>query len=234
MSSSSSNFNPTATGLDLGSTDKRWDLFAQNVDISGTATVTGSQTVGGNLSVTGNETVGGTLGVTGAATLSSTLAVTGALTLQSNAIAATANRFLPKQAMVRVTKSAAQSINSGSATALTWDTETFDTDSLHDNVTNNNRLTASVTGKWMVTAAVSFAANSTGYRQVKINKNNTTDYAIAVSLNLGASDTPGVTVSDIVDLAAGDYVQIIAAQNSGGALNVITAGTTASMYLIGV
>jgi hypothetical protein len=41
-------------------------------------------------------------------------------------------------------------------------------------------------------------------------------------------------VSDIVDLAAGDYVELRVLQSSGGALNVNTTATSFSMSLIGV
>ena len=54
-----------------------------NLDVTGTSTLTGNSTVGGTLGVTGATTLSSTLGVTGAATLSSTLGVTGATTLSS-------------------------------------------------------------------------------------------------------------------------------------------------------
>jgi hypothetical protein len=155
-------------------------------------------------------------------------------TISSNAITGSAARLVFKQAMVRVTKSGAQSINNSTTTAITWDTETYDTDTLHSTVSNTSRLTASVTGKWLVTTSVGFAASATGSRIVTIRKNGTTDYAQAASPNAGGSDGVQVTVSDIVDLAASDYVEINVTQNSGGALNVNTSSTQFSMALIGV
>jgi hypothetical protein len=208
-----------------------------------TLTVSGNGTIGGTLGVTGNVAVNtnkfnvtassGNTAIAGALDVTGASALVGALTLQGNAISAASTRFNPKQALVRVTKSAVQSINNTTVTPLTWDQESFDTDTLHSTSVNTSRITAAATGKYLVTAAVTFAANATGYRQVKIVKNGVTDYAIATALNLGAADTPGVTVSDIVDLAASDYVEIAVAQNSGGALNVAVAGTTASMVLLG-
>lgn len=41
-----------------------------------------------------------------------------------------------------VNKTAAQSITADTATVLTWDAEVYDADDLHDNVTNNSRITA--------------------------------------------------------------------------------------------
>ena len=237
---------------------KTIDNFSVNPVIAKatTLTISGNGTIGGTLSVTGAATLASTLGVTGnfavntnkftvaassgntavAGTLAVTgaTALTGALTVQSNEIAATANRFLPKQAMVRVTKSATQSITTSTETSLTFDQESFDTDSLHDNATNNSRLTASVTGKWIVNGTVQFAANNTGYRQAKILKNGTTVYAHERSLTNTAGDDSMVSLTDIVDLAAGDYVELTVFQNSGGGLNVQTAATSFSMVLVGV
>jgi hypothetical protein len=229
------------------------DNFSVNPVISKatTLTISGNGTIGGTFGVTGNTTVGGTLGVTGAVTFSSTLAVTGnatvggtlgvtgastltgALTLQSNAIAATTNRFLPHQAMVRVTKSATQSITSATDTAITWDQETFDTDTMHDTVTNNTRLTAPVTGKYLVIGCLEFAPNATGYRTVKIKKNGTTDYNSETVVNAGAGDAVRIVITDLVDLAAAGYVEIIGVQSSGAGLNVTTV-SSASMMLVGV
>jgi hypothetical protein len=205
--------------------------FSSNLAVGGTLGATGDFAINTNkFNVTassGNTAIAGTLAVTGAT------ALTGALTVQSNAIAATANRFMPHQAMVRVTKSANQSINSATDTAITWDQETFDTDTLHDTVTNNSRLTAPVTGKYLVIGCLEFAPNNVGYRTVKIRKNGTTDYNSETVVNAGAGDAVRIVITDLVNLAATDYVEIVGVQSSGAGLNVTTV-SSGSMTLIGV
>jgi hypothetical protein len=148
-------------------------------------------------------------------------------------LAGTAARLAFKQACIRATKSANQSLTSAALTAITWDTESFDTDSLHSTVSNTSRLTASVTGKWLVVACAEFAASGTGSRLLFIQKNGANGYNHQL-VPADGTNTTRVTVTDIVDLAAGDYVEAIAYQNSGGALNVIGPSISSfSMVLVG-
>ena len=57
---------------------------------------------------------------------------------------------------VGVTKSATQSIATATYTAISWDQEGWDTNSYHDNVTNNSRVTipSGKGGKYLVTTNV--------------------------------------------------------------------------------
>lgn len=127
----------------------------------------------------------------------------------------------------KVTNSASQSTSSGGgANVLTWDTEAWDTGGLHDG-TNPTRLTAPIAGLYMVSCWVDWASNTTGLRQVKIRANGTTTIA---NEHVDAGGTsPQQTVSVPVKLAAGEYVELIVAQTSGGALNV-TGGATESFF----
>jgi hypothetical protein len=134
-------------------------------------------------------------------------------------------------------KSAVQSINNSTWTALTFDTENFDTNTFHDNSTNNTRLTIP-TGKggyYSIGGNIVFAGNATGIRAVGIYKNG--------SAFVYVSGIPGGVASDIranfayvMSLTAGDYVEVYALQTSGGALNIMSSqsDTTFSAYLIGV
>jgi hypothetical protein len=49
MGTFNANILPTTTGLDLGSSNQRWDVFAQTLDVAGNATITGNETIGGTL-----------------------------------------------------------------------------------------------------------------------------------------------------------------------------------------
>jgi hypothetical protein len=50
---------------------------------------------------------------------------------------------------VNVIKGTSQPIDTGVYTALTFDTETFDTDNMHDNTTNPTRLTVNTAGLYI-------------------------------------------------------------------------------------
>lgn len=110
----------------------------------------------------------------------------------------------------RVRKSANQALSANTATALTWDTEDFDTDGFHDNVTNNTRLTipSGQAGRYQIEAAVRFAILSSGQRMVTIMKNGTTYLIGATSAGMSVISTFG-NCTTIVDLAVGDYVELI-------------------------
>src|SRR5262245_40483526 len=62
----------------------------------------------------------------------------------------------------RAYHSANQSINSGTNTTLNFDSERFDSDTIHDNVTNNSRLTCKTAGKYLICCNVRWASNATG------------------------------------------------------------------------
>jgi len=120
-----------------------------------------------------------------------------------------------------VYKSSAQGINNTTNTAISFDLENFDTDSFHDNSTNNSRLTipAGKSGKYLVTGVAAFAANATGVRRWIFYKNGTAAMNVGGISAASAGDTR-VSCSWLADLTAGDYVEFYCYQSSGGSLNI--------------
>jgi hypothetical protein len=119
----------------------------------------------------------------------------------------------------RVYNSANISIATATPTALTFDTETYDGDGFHSLVTNTGRLTIPFDGYYLVGVQARFASNATGYRQVFPRLNGTTAFGGMVV------NAVGTNVTDIffcapVHLVAGDYLEFLATQTSGGNLNV--------------
>lgn len=117
---------------------------------------------------------------------------------------------------VRVTHSTTQTVATATPTALTFDTETWDTNALHSTSSNTSRLTATVGGKYLVQGSFTWDINSSGFRAAHILKNGATIYARKREPTI-VSATAGTwsQVSGMVDLAAGDYVELIATQDSG-------------------
>lgn len=132
---------------------------------------------------------------------------------------------------VGVGKTATQAISNNTDTAVTFDTEDFDTDSFHSNVTNNSRLTipSGKNGKYLLTGCLAWAGNANGLRAIKIYKNGV--ILIENSLFFGGSDGLTQPESFVFDLVATDYLEIFCRQSSGGNLNVNTPTKFQLTYL---
>ncbi len=121
----------------------------------------------------------------------------------------------------RVTRTSAQSIPDSLNTSLAFDQERYDATGVHDNATNNSRLTAPVTGIYAVTAQFTWGGSAgAGSRFAGVVKNGST--LIARSQELAGDDDENFTTQ--VLLAAGDYVEVQVLQTSGGNLPVAANG----------
>lgn len=118
----------------------------------------------------------------------------------------------------RVYNSAAQSISNATDTALSFDTENYDTDTIHDNSTNPSRLTCTTGGKYIIEGMATFAANATGVRTISIKLNGTTVLATQTIPSLSTGTVP-ISIHTVYSLVATDYVELIVNQTSLGSLN---------------
>ena len=115
-----------------------------------------------------------------------------------------------------------QSIANDTDTTISFNAEEFDTDAFHDNSTNNSRITipAGKSGKYLIIAAINFAASATGTRAFKVIKNGSTQLLD----NHQQAPTPTLTyrgsMTGIAALVATDYIEVQASQLSGGNLDV--------------
>ncbi len=132
----------------------------------------------------------------------------------------------------RVTKSAAQTLTNDTTTTISWDAETRDDGGVHDNVTNNSRLTVpSGAGGWyLVTATLQYTTNATGARSCVLRLNGTTTIAVQTAGPSAAQIS--VTAATLIYLAATDYIEVQGYQTSGGDLDVVNTVTSASMIRV--
>jgi hypothetical protein len=112
----------------------------------------------------------------------------------------------------------------GSLTNATWiqqtyDTETYDVGSLHSTSSNTSRITVRRTGRYLLSAISSFAANNTGQRFCAWRLNGGT-YMPPSSINATTTYNTRMSMSLILNLVAGDYVETQCFQNSGGPLTL--------------
>ena len=122
-------------------------------------------------------------------------------------------------------------VSSGTATLVTFSTESFDTGGQFA----SNKFTCSTAGKYYFYAVVKFTAQALYDNEIRLFKNGTdivalTNYFIAYD---GGANTgqPSMIVSTILDLSVSDYIEVYVHQESGGALTI--AGETYNTYFCG-
>lgn len=111
------------------------------------------------------------------------------------------------------------SISNNTATRITCNSEFFDTHGFHDTSTNTARITipAGYAGKYLVSMGFRYEANASGDRTVSIYKNNASFVELAG--DTGGSGGPQYPRgSVIINLAAGDYIEMYTQQTSGSTL----------------
>lgn len=122
----------------------------------------------------------------------------------------------------RVYHNIAQTIPNNTVTALAFNAERFDTDNMHDPVTNNSFITCKTAGTYLLGATIQWAVNTTGTRQVSLRLNGT---IIIASQRTGAFAVDDVhqSLSTVYTLAVNDYIEVVVRQTSGVGLDIMTA-----------
>lgn len=137
----------------------------------------------------------------------------------------TAAHFAPAAHVYHATN---QTTTTGVPFTFAFDTERFDTDTIHDTVTNNSRLTCKTAGKYQITGSIAWDVNATGLREARLFLNGTTvigkDYRMTVTTAL---ESTYQTVTVLWDMAVNDYVELLGRQLSGG--NLAATGTSSGL-----
>ena len=119
----------------------------------------------------------------------------------------------------RVYSSAAQSITQNSDVTITWNQENYDTDTMHDNSTNNSRIKATTAGKYLIVCNIEWAAGITGWRNHYLYVNGSTTIGSTRLMALDASK-PVYNLVTIWDFSTNDYVELRVHQNATAARTV--------------
>jgi len=135
----------------------------------------------------------------------------------------------------------AQSIATGGAAPLFGVALSFDTNdisngtvAIHSTTTNKTRFTAPVTGFFLAIGQLTLATDATGtFRSLTVCINGVRPAFVAGEVQPPGT-APGMSASAVLSLAAGDYVEFIAAHDAAGALNTNAMFTFASLTLLGI
>lgn len=130
-----------------------------------------------------------------------------------------------KLPFVKLAMTAAQNTaGSGSNTPVTWDTEVSDVLAWHDTVTNPSRVTVAVAGRYRVKWKL--AHRSATGTQLLSAQIRVTGALLARSLHTVPGSTTGFVYAqgdEVLDLAAGAYVEVAASSSAAQALEVTSS-----------
>lgn len=110
-----------------------------------------------------------------------------------------------------------QTISDQTETAIIFNAENFDTDTMHDNSTNPERITVPKTGLYLLQGQVRFDEDNSGLRKVYFKKNATTALHVTQEQT---TDRIDYYISTMEELSANDYVSIYVWHSKGGDLDV--------------
>jgi len=131
-----------------------------------------------------------------------------------------------------VYRDSAFSVPNDAWTAIPFNLEHWDTDTMHDTVTNSERLTCKAAGVYISIGNVSWAANNVGNRMLGIRKNNS-DWVALVNDQALSSGGKILLVATVMEMAVNEYVELMVWQNRGGNLDVIfSAGNSPEFMLV--
>jgi hypothetical protein len=137
---------------------------------------------------------------------------------------------------VSLKNSASQTISTATNTFITYDTEDYDTNGFHDNVTNNDRITIPVgkAGKYLVTFTMNFQFTSTTTALTGAIIKNASTIAASATIATPSSSGGVASVVTVLNLAEADYVRGRCRQDTGGDLSFISnvaSGSLTATYL---
>lgn len=155
--------------------------------------------------------------------------------------------FIPRPAnMFARVYGAQQSIATGDWTqTVTFDTERWDTgansdyaDGFWEGVTNPTRLTATVSGNYIITGHIEWAAAGGTMRGIGIKYTRPAVAAASIARHVQPPLDPQeesampMSIATAYWLRAGDYVELVVYQNSGAGLNILESANYSPEFTI--
>lgn len=123
-----------------------------------------------------------------------------------------------------------QAIANATLTALSCDSEDYDTSAYHEGVTHPSRLTVAMAGLYQVGCSILWDSSTTGTRAVYVVKNGATSTRLAGN-DKSASASGAQNLSCTLSLSAADYIEFYVYQDSGGSVNLVATEQLLQMWI---
>jgi len=131
----------------------------------------------------------------------------------------------------RIYHSANQTVPNNTNTVLTYDSEHYDNGGLHNPAANPTRITFQKPGIYLATAAVRWEQNATG-RRILFLRLNGSDFFGLSSIPAVSGDYTYEITAFTRDFDAGDYIESLVHQDSGGDLTVDTVANMSPEFTV--
>lgn len=127
-------------------------------------------------------------------------------------------------------RSASISVPTSTLTAITWNTDLYDTDSIHDTASVTSRFTVptGMAGMWFVSYSLAFDPSGTGTRTTFLLTSAGSRRYAEQTHNADGSSIQMNSGAAMIEMAAAEYVELWAFQDSGSTLS---AARTTSEYM---
>ena len=131
-------------------------------------------------------------------------------------------------ARVQVKNSTTQSVAHNTPTVLTFNTENFNTDAMHSTITNPSRITFNTAGTYQVSASASFplaTATAGVFARLYIQKGGS-PLRYCTQNTVSASNDTIISFTTTLNVAAGEYIEVVAYHNAGSPVLVAAGEST--------
>lgn len=129
----------------------------------------------------------------------------------------------------RVFNSVAESIPDSVDTILTFNSERYDTDTMHSTTVNPSRITFTTAGLYAFGIQVRWGSSAAGIRALTVSLNGVTALALVVT-DVDTAAFHSQEAYGQYRFVAGDYIEVSALQNTGGALNIEAVGNVSPEF----
>jgi len=134
----------------------------------------------------------------------------------------------------KVFNSAAQSIASATTTVLIYNTEEYDTKDWATLATNNERITVTKAGYYLITGNVLFSSGWAANRvYLYIQISGVSNIHYVEQQKTATTGNPGLQASTVVKLVANDYVRLLTYQDSGSSRDTVANFVRLSVTYLG-